>query len=46
MNTTIQVPVTPELKAKLAEQARQSGLSLAAYIRQMIIKGAGNVSPA
>jgi len=38
MKQTIQVPVTPELKRKLTKQAEDSGLSLAAYIRQIVIK--------
>lgn len=44
MKQTIQVPVTPELKEQLARQAQQQGLSLASYIRMIIIKAVCNVT--
>lgn len=42
MKQTIQIPVTPELKRKLEELAKEAGLTLAAYIRHTIIKAVSN----
>lgn len=46
MKQTVQVPVTPELKRKLTELAKDSGLTLAAYIRHTIIKAVNNAQQA
>ena len=39
MSVIIQVPVPPELKQQLDELAKQNLQSLAALVRQLILKG-------
>lgn len=39
MNVTIQIPVPPELKQQLEDLAKQNFQTLAATVRQLILKG-------